>query len=82
MAAGDVSQASRCQVEAGLPYRTNEDYVMAHKWFSIAGSRAPAGKIRDLSLASRDNLARRMTDAEIREAEVLARQWTPASPQT
>jgi hypothetical protein len=28
-------------------------------------------------LASRDNIARRMTDREIREAEVLARQWMP-----
>ncbi len=67
----------RAQYMLAVSYRTNEDYVMAYKWFSLAGSRAPAGKIRDLALASADNIARRMTDGEIREAEVLARQWMP-----
>jgi hypothetical protein len=32
-------------------------------------------------LASRDNIARRMTDGEIREAEVLARGWMPKTSQ-
>ncbi len=43
----------------------------------VAGLLIPAGKIRDLALARRDNIARRMTDREICEAEVLGGQWMP-----
>jgi len=43
-----------------------QDYVQAHKWFDLAGSRL-----------YRDTLAAKMTPAQIAEAQKLAREWKP-----
>ncbi len=51
-----------------------QDYVMAHMWFDLA---AAAG-IEDAS-RDRDAIARRMTSAQIDEAQKLAREWKPKS---
>jgi hypothetical protein len=50
------------------------DYVMAHMWFDLA---AAAG-IEDAS-RDRDVIARRMTSAQIEEAQKIAREWKPKS---
>ncbi len=49
-----------------------QDYIEAHKWFNLAASR---GKIE--SARARNELARRMTSAQIAEAQRLARTWKP-----
>lgn len=49
-----------------------QDYVQAHKWFNLAASRGKPESAR-----ARDELARRMTSAQIAEAQGLARAWKP-----
>jgi TPR repeat protein len=48
-----------------------QDYVQGHKWFILAATKH--AKYR----ANRDLLAKRMTPAQIAEAQRLARQWKP-----
>ena len=55
-----------------------EDYVEAHKWFDLAASRHPRGQKRRKSVRDRDFLARKMTSAQIAEAERLTREWRAA----
>ena len=54
-----------------------QDYAQAHMWFNFAVSRFPPGDTRDIAVKSRDNVAMRMTPAQISEAEKLAREWKP-----
>jgi len=54
-----------------------QDYAQAHMWFNFAASRFPPGDTRDIAVKSRDNVAMRMTPAQISEAEKLAREWKP-----
>ena len=54
-----------------------EDYAQAHMWFNLAASRYPPGENRDQSVKNRDNVAKRMTPAQISEAQKLAREWRP-----
>jgi hypothetical protein len=53
----------------GLP----QDYVRAHMWYNLAAANHPAGELRDGSARNRDRLTRRMTGAQIAEAQALAR---------
>ncbi len=52
----------------GVPH----DYAQAHMWFSLAGAQGDkqAAKQRDI-------VAKRMTPAQIAEAQKLAREWKP-----
>ncbi len=54
-----------------------QDYVQVHMWFNLAASRFPPGEDRDQSVKNRDHVAKRMTPAQISEAEKLAREWKP-----
>ena len=54
-----------------------QDYVEAHKWSDLAASRHRPGKKRDDSVHDRNFLAKRMTPAQIAEAQRLAREWRP-----
>jgi TPR repeat protein len=56
-----------------------EDYVQAHKWYNLAAARFPASQTEERSkaLAGRERLARKMTPAQITEAQKLARTWMP-----
>ncbi len=54
-----------------------QDYVEAHKWSDLAASRHRPGKKRDDSVHDRNFLAKRMTPAQIAEAQRLAREWKP-----
>jgi uncharacterized protein len=55
-----------------------KDYVQGHMWFNLAASRfsGEAGHI-NFDAAARDNLAEKMTPAQIAEAQRLAREWQP-----
>ncbi len=54
-----------------------QDYVQAHKWYNLAASRHPPGEDRDRAVKNRDIVAKRMTPAQISEAQQLAREWKP-----
>ena len=72
---------ARAQHNLGLMYDkgrgVTQDYAQAHMWFNIAASRLPPGKDRDKAVNNRDIVAKRMTPAQIAEAEKLAREWRP-----
>ena len=48
------------------------DYVEAHKWYNLAAAQG-----YKTAAKSRDNLAAKMTPAQIAEAQRLAREWKP-----
>jgi uncharacterized protein len=50
-----------------------QDYIQAHKWFNIAGAIG-----FEKSRKSRDSVAKKMTPAQIAEAQKLAREWMAA----
>ena len=54
-----------------------EDDVAAHMWVNLAVAKLPPGKARDAALQLRDQLAVKMTPAQITDAQKLAREWTP-----
>ena len=47
-----------------------QDYVQAHKWFNLSAASGDAG-----ALKNRDDVAARMTPAQIAEAQRLASAW-------
>ncbi len=53
------------------------DYLQAHMWYNRAASRLPPGEDRDNAVKNRDIVAKRMTPAQISEAEKLARERRP-----
>ena len=69
------------QFNLGVMYHNGwgvpQDYVEAHMWYNLAASRFPAGEARDRFAKARDDLAARMTPAQIAEAQRLAREWKP-----
>jgi uncharacterized protein len=71
--AADQGNAS-AQVSLGQMYRDGQgvpqDYVIAHMWFNLAA--ASGNKI---AVKARDNVAARMTPAQVAEAQKLAREW-------
>jgi len=56
----------------GNGWGVTQDYVQAHMWYNLAAARGQkdAGKWRD-------NLAEKMTPAQIAEAQKLAEEWKP-----
>ncbi len=54
-----------------------QDYAQAHMWYNLAASRFPPGEDRDKLVKNRDDVAKRMTPAQISEAQNLAREWKP-----
>ena len=69
------------QYNLGVMYSKGEgvpqDYAQAHMWWNLAASKLPPGKNRDDAVFNRDNVAKRMTPAQISEAHKLAREWRP-----
>jgi hypothetical protein len=49
-----------------------QDYVAAHMWFNLSAAQGNAN-----AAENRNNVAARMTPAQIAEAQRLARDWTP-----
>ena len=74
---------ARAQLNLGAMYANGQglpqDYVEAHKWFSLAASNLPASQSesRDTAVYDRDLAARKMTPAEVAEAQKLAKAWKP-----
>ncbi len=54
-----------------------QDYAQAHMWYDLAASRFPPGEARDMAVNNRDIVAKKMTPAQISEAQKLARKWRP-----
>ena len=46
-------------------------------WFTLSASRLPPGEGRDNAVNNRDAAAKRMTPAQIADAQKLAREWKP-----
>ncbi len=51
-----------------------EDYVQAHMWFSLAAAQG-----HELARTARGILAKKVTPAQLAEAQRLAREWKPKS---
>jgi hypothetical protein len=64
------------QAKLGLRYEEGEgvpqNYVLAHMWYTLA----TAQKLK-IAADLRDDLAKKMTPAQIAEAQKLAREWKP-----
>ena len=54
-----------------------QDYVEAHKWVNLAASRATGDNQKEFA-AGRDLVAKKMTPAQLAEAQRLAREWQAA----
>jgi TPR repeat protein len=71
---------ARGQYDLGLMYvkgqGVRQDYVQAHMWLNLAAS-AALEHDRDITVNARDDLAAKMTPAQIAEAQKLAREWKP-----
>ena len=52
-----------------------QDYVRAHMWFNLSAAQGIQNAAR-----KRDDIATRMTPAQIAEAQKLAREWQPKRP--
>ena len=52
-----------------------QDYVQAHMWFNLAAAQGNAKAV-----GNRDIAAKKMTPAQIAEAQQLARDWIAAHP--
>ena len=52
-----------------------QDDVQAHMWFNLAAAQG-----NDNAVANRDIAAKKMTPAQIAEAQQLAREWIAAHP--
>jgi TPR repeat protein len=64
------------QFGLGTMYETGQgvpqDYVLAHMWFNLSAAQG-----NQAAALTRDDLANRMTRAQIVEAQKLAREWKP-----
>ena len=56
-----------------------QDYVRAHKWFSLGASKL-SGTDGDTAVNNCGLAAAKMTLAQIAEAQKLAREWKPTEP--
>jgi uncharacterized protein len=69
------------QADLGEMYRDGQgvpqDFVPAYMWFSLVASGASDASIRDLAVRDRNELAAKMTPAQISEAQRLASGWAP-----
>ena len=52
-----------------------QDYIEAHKWFNLAATQR--SEVQEKARENRDLLEKRMTSAQIAEAQKLAREWKP-----
>ena len=56
-----------------------QDNVEAHMWLNLAASRL-SGEAREPVVTMRDDVAARMTPADLSEAQRRAREWTATHP--
>jgi uncharacterized protein len=55
--------------DQGVP----QHYAQAHMWFNLAASRTKDATFREMAAKDRDDIAAKMTPAQIAEAQRLAR---------
>ena len=70
------------QFDLGVAYEDGglgvpQDYALAHMWFSLASSPATNADLRQMAVQNRDQVAAKMTPAQIAEAQRMAREWKP-----
>ena len=67
---------AQAQDNLGLMYAKGQgvlqDYVLAHMWFNLAAAQG-----EKVATDLRDSLAKKMTPAQIAEAQKLASEWKP-----
>ena len=70
---------ANAQLGLGSMYATGkgvpQDYVRAHMWFNLSAAQG-----NENAENARDNIAKRLTPAQIAEAQKLAREWQPKRP--
>ncbi len=66
---------AQAQYTLGNRHSAIQDYVQALMWFNLA-----AAKGEENARKRRDNVAKKMTPAQIAEAQRLAREWRPKKP--
>ena len=54
-----------------------QDYVRAYMWYYVAAAHPTGDGQKDVAAENRDEIAGRMTSAQIAEAQKLAREWRP-----
>ena len=73
--------AATAQVYLGVMYQKGQgvpqDYVQAHMWSNLAAARMQPGELRDFAVKNRDDTEKRMSRAQVGEAQRLAREWKP-----
>lgn len=62
-----------CETGYGVP----QDYVEAHKWWNLAAAHATSKEKRDAILKLREQVAAKMTPAQLAEAQKRASEWKP-----
>ncbi len=70
------------QFDLGVAYEDGglgvpQDYALAHMWFNLASSPATNADLRQMAVQNRDQVAAKMTPAQIAEAWRLACEWRP-----
>ncbi|MBQ26539.1 MAG: hypothetical protein CMH81_00125 [Nitrospiraceae bacterium] len=69
------------QVNLGKMYELGRgvlpDAIQAYKWYTLAVADVSIQETRDRVIERRDELAQKMSQQEIAEANRLAREWTP-----
>jgi TPR repeat protein len=72
---------AEAQFDLGVAYTRGQgvpqDYLEAHKWANLAAARAHSN-VQQQYAENRDALTKRMTPAQIAEAQKLAREWQAA----
>ena len=56
-----------------------QDYALAYMWFNLSAASASDADVRERGKKARDDIAARMTPAQIGEAQRLSREWKPTS---
>lgn len=73
------------QLNLGVIYANGDgvpkDYVKSHLYSNLAAAHLPPGQDRDIAVKNREIVSKLMTPAQIAEAQRLAREWRPTSPQ-
>jgi hypothetical protein len=72
-ALGQVNLGTMYERGQGVP----QDYAQAHMWYNLAASHAEDPATRETAVKNRDNVATKMTPAQIAEAQRLASEWKP-----
>ncbi|MFZ2507368.1 MAG: tetratricopeptide repeat protein [Steroidobacteraceae bacterium] len=72
---------SYSQYNLGFMYANGQgvaqDYVQAYTWYALAAANEPSGELHDVAARDRDDVARKMTPAQIAQAEELVRNFKP-----